>query len=117
MHRAKSVSGTSNKTAFEDRTMFFAIFPPARPHKRARRFAFFVALVAIVGATPVHAQWKPDRTVEIVVGFAAGGGNDKSARVTQRIWKDTNLVDAVVVNKVGGGGALAYTYVSQKVGD
>ena len=49
--------------------MFFAIFPPARPHKRARTFAFFVALVAIVGATPVHAQWKPDRTVEIVVEF------------------------------------------------
>jgi putative tricarboxylic transport membrane protein len=34
-----------------------------------------------------------------------------------KIWQETKLVDAVVTNKVGGGGSLAYTYVSQKTGD
>src|SRR5688572_12139593 len=75
-----------------------------------------IAIAAFVAAA-AHAQWKPDRAVEVVVGFAPGGGNDKSARVMQRIWKDLGLGEAVVVNRVGGGGALAYTYVSQKTGD
>jgi putative tricarboxylic transport membrane protein len=55
--------------------------------------------------------------VEVVVFAAPGGGNDKSARVMHRIWQETKLVDAIITNKVGGGGSLAYTYVSQKTGD
>lgn len=82
---------------------------------RCLRLAF-AAFAALATAT-AHAQWKPDRAVEVVVGFAPGGGNDKSARVMQRIWKELGLGEAVVVNRVGGGGALAYTYVSQKTGD
>ncbi len=89
------------------------------PSIRARAFgiALCTALAVTLPAAPVQAQWKPERAVEVVVGFAPGGGNDKSARILQKIWKETGLVDAVVVNKVGGGGALAYTYVSQKAGD
>lgn len=75
------------------------------------------ALAVTLCVASAQAQWKPDRAVEIVVGFAPGGGNDKSARILQKVWKDTGLVDAVVVNRVGGGGALAYTYVSQKAGE
>src|SRR5688572_10060680 len=80
-------------------------------------FAAVALLAAALSAAPLQAQWKPERAVEVVVGFAPGGGNDKSARVMQRIWKDTTPFDAIVVNKVGGGGAVSYTYVSQKAGD
>lgn len=73
--------------------------------------AFFIALRA------AHAQWKPERTVEVVVFSAAGGGNDKTARVMQKIWSENKMLDAAVNNKVGGGGSLAYSYVSQKAGD
>jgi putative tricarboxylic transport membrane protein len=52
-----------------------------------------------------------------VVFSAPGGGNDKTARVMQKIWSETKLLDAVINNKVGGGGAVAYSYVSHKVGD
>lgn len=75
----------------------------------------FAALLAAVPAA--HAQWKPERTVEVVVFSAPGGGNDKSARVMHKIWTENKMLDAVVTNKVGGGGSLAYTYVSQKTGD
>ena len=95
--------------------MSFALLRDAR--KSFTGIALGAALVASLSGTPVHAQWKPDRAVEVVVGFAPGGGNDKSARIMQKIWKDTNLVDAVIANKVGGGGAVSYTYVSQKTGD
>jgi len=78
-----------------------------------RTFAL-LSFAPIVWAQPA---WKPDRTVDVVVFAAPGGGNDKSARVMHKIWKETNMLDAVITNKVGGGGSLAYTYVSQKTAD
>src|SRR5689334_3754053 len=82
-----------------------------------KRSALTLAGLALISCNVAHAQWKPERTVEIVVFAAPGGGNDKTARVIHRIWQETKMVDAVVTNKVGGGGSLAYTYVSQKTGD
>lgn len=62
--------------------------------------------------------WKPDKTVEYVVGSTPGGGNDKTARTMQRIWQLNKwLENSTVVNKVGGGGAVAYAYVAQRSGD
>src|SRR5688572_22705713 len=75
------------------------------------------ALDLAAAPAPAHAQWKPERPVDIVVGSAPGGGNDKSARVLQKIFKDIGLPEVNVVNRVGGGGAVAYTYVSQKSAD
>ena len=91
----------------------------SRPIYISRRgiIAFTAALSALFAATPAAAQWKPDRPIELIVGSAAGGGNDKSARVMQKIFKDVGLAEVNVVNRVGGGGAVAYTYVSQKTGE
>lgn len=58
--------------------------------------------------------WKPSKVVEIVVGSAAGGGNDKSGRAIQKVLTQENIAEAVVLNKVGGGGGIAYSYVAQK---
>jgi len=78
-----------------------------------------VLMCAAAAVAPCAAQdWKPSRPVEFVVGSGAGGGNDKTARLIQKIWRENNWLDLVnVINKPGGGGALAYTYVSEKTGD
>ena len=71
-------------------------------------------------ATPCAAQtaWKPEKPVEFVVLSAPGGGNDRTARLMQKIWREAKWLENVnVLNKPGGGGALAYTYVSQHAGD
>jgi putative tricarboxylic transport membrane protein len=80
----------------------------------------FLAAVVMMAATPAAAQapWKPDKPVQFVVLSAPGGGNDKTARLMQRIWRESKwLENVVVLNRPGGGGALAYAYVSQQVGD
>jgi len=75
-------------------------------------------IVLTLAAASAYAQWKPEKPVEYVIGFAAGGGNDKTARVMQKIWKESKwLENILVVNKVGGGGALSYTYTNQHPGD
>lgn len=71
-----------------------------------------------VSPTASAQGWQPHKTVEFVVGSAPGGGNDKTARSMQRIWQANKwLENATVVNKVGGGGAIAYQYVAQRAAD
>ena len=66
------------------------------------------------------ADWKPEKTVEIVVNTVAGNGPDRTARVIQGIVQDKKQVDVPVVigNKVGGGGGVvAYSYVNSRPAD
>lgn len=78
--------------------------------------------LALAGASAVcSAQnaWSPQRNVEIVVGSAPGGSNDKTGRQVERILNEKKLVATPisVVNKPGGGSNIAFTYVNQHAGD
>lgn len=77
-----------------------------------------VVACAVLASPAAYPQWKPEKPVEFVVGFAPGGGNDKTARLMQKIWREGKWIENVsVVNKVGGGGAISYAYTSQHPGD
>ena len=81
---------------------------------------FLLSVALIAASTSVLAQaWSPQRNVEIVVGSAPGGSNDKTARQVERILTEKKLVNATltVVNKPGGGSTIAFNYVSQHAGD
>lgn len=74
----------------------------------------------LIAAAGAHAQaWSPQKNVEIVVGSAPGGSNDKTARTVERIVTLNRLTPGTitVVNKPGGGGNIAFTYVQQHAGD
>ena len=59
----------------------------------------------------------PSRTIRIIVGFAAGGGNDVIARVyAQKLSEDLG-VPLIVENKPGAGAILAAEYVSKAAAD
>jgi putative tricarboxylic transport membrane protein len=77
-------------------------------------FAFFHT--AVTAAQPA---WKPVRNVEIIVGVSPGGGVDRTARTLQKILQDRRWleVNSSVLNKPGGGGILAQTYLNQHAGD
>lgn len=78
------------------------------------------AVLMLTFSTAGWAQaWSPQKNVEIVVGSAPGGSNDKTARQVEKILNDKKLVNAslTVVNKPGGGSTIAFNYVSQHAGD
>jgi putative tricarboxylic transport membrane protein len=77
------------------------------------------AALAAASASALAQAWSPQRNVDIVVGSAPGGSNDKTARQVERILNEKKLVSTTlsVVNKPGGGSNIAFTYVSQRPGD
>ncbi len=65
------------------------------------------------------AEWKPSKPVELVVGAGPAGGNDRIARMLQKLIADMGLVSTtvLVVNKPGAGGAVGQTYINSHPND
>lgn len=78
-----------------------------------------LALACVSTVCGAQSAWSPQRNVEIVVGSAPGGSNDKTARQVERILVEKKLVSVplTVVNRPGGGSTIAFNYVSQHAGD
>ncbi len=78
---------------------------------RCGRGAALLLCMAAAAALPVQssAQWKPEKSVELVAMNAPGGGSDRILRLMLRIIIDQKISPAPVnvVNKPGGGGAIA----------
>ena len=82
--------------------------------------AVFAALFPALLAGNVTAQaWKPEKATEMVVINAPGGGSDRIARMMSTVMREKNIIGVPlnVVNKPGGGGNIAYTYLSQRPAD
>jgi putative tricarboxylic transport membrane protein len=83
------------------------------------RLACAAVFLFVVGPEVLLAQTFPSRPLELVVHTSPGGGTDVVARVVAEILVREKLVNQPVnvVNKPGGGGAIAYTYIRSKRGD
>lgn len=80
--------------------------------------AAFAAVLSLIA--PSHAEgWRPDGTVELIVGTGPGSGFDRMARELQRIGQETKILDftTAVVNKPGGNTAAGFVYLNQHPGD
>jgi putative tricarboxylic transport membrane protein len=74
---------------------------------------------ATTAAATAAPTWTPTKASELVVQAAAGGGSDIFARKIADVLTKEKIVSQPinVVNKPGGSGAVAYSYVKQKQGD
>src|SRR5664279_2235204 len=67
-----------------------------------------------------HAQpaWKPEKSVEIIVGTSPGGPQDHMGRMLQKVLQESRLIEVPisVENKPGGGGAVALAFLAQRTG-
>jgi len=80
-----------------------------------------IALVAILAASvgSAWAAWPEDKTIEVVIGFAPGGGTDVMARkllpfVEQRLGGKAKFV---VLNKPGASGEIAFASIARATPD
>jgi len=79
---------------------------------RVSRFAPACAIMAVLAGSgltfaPTYAQeWKPDRPINLIVPWGAGGSTDQVTRVTAPILAEALGVDVVVVNQPGASGAI-----------
>jgi tripartite-type tricarboxylate transporter receptor subunit TctC len=78
------------------------------------------AAVAAVMAQPAGAQGDagyPNKPIRVIVGFAAGGGNDLFARLIQPKLSEYLGQSIIIENKPGAGGRLAVDYVRSQPAD
>lgn len=63
--------------------------------------------------------WRPERSIELVAGTPAGGGQDRPARALIKILESEGLtgVPVKLVNMPGRGGGNAWDYLMQHAGD
>jgi tripartite-type tricarboxylate transporter receptor subunit TctC len=62
------------------------------------------------------AEW-PEKSIEFVIPFGAGGGADIEGRMIAKAMSNVLGQPVVAVNKPGGGGAITYTYVKNSKPD
>ncbi|PSO16952.1 hypothetical protein C7G42_19310 [Bradyrhizobium sp. MOS003] len=76
-------------------------------------------MVVLTASGAAMAAWPEDKPIEVVVGFAAGGGTDVMARkllpfVEKRLGGNARFV---VLNKPGAGGEIAFTAIARAASD
>ena len=66
-----------------------------------------------------HAQWKPTKTVEVIVHTGPGGGSDLLARAIATMMEKEKLlpVRMQVLNRAGGNGAVAAAAIAERKDD
>ena len=77
--------------------------------------ALAIAMVASIPTAHAqgNAQGFPNKTIRIIVPFTPGGSNDVVAREIATGLQDNLKQTAVVENKPGGGGVIAYSFVAK----
>jgi tripartite-type tricarboxylate transporter receptor subunit TctC len=89
----------------------------------SRLIAASICLIAsLLAAAPAAAQQTasdtyPSKPIHLIVGFAAGGGNDIIARIVGQKLQDSLGQTVIVENRVGAGGRLSAEYVAAQPPD
>ena len=64
------------------------------------------AVTAVAMAAPAQAQWQPDKPINIIVPWSAGGSTDQVTRVVAPILEEALGTPVVVVNQPGASGSI-----------
>jgi tripartite-type tricarboxylate transporter receptor subunit TctC len=83
----------------------------------AQNFLIGAAIGILALTAPAKAHEYPARPIHIIVGFAAGGGNDIIARVFGQKLSESLSQPVIIENKPGGGAIVATDYVAKSPPD
>jgi tripartite-type tricarboxylate transporter receptor subunit TctC len=79
--------------------------------------ALALALGAALAPLAAGAQAYPDKPVQYIIPFPAGGESDIAARLQQVVFKQKYGQDMVVVNRAGAGGGLVWAQLNSLPAD
>lgn len=90
-----------------------------KPYLRVLFLMLLIALPAALLPAGQAPSFQPRRTIDVVVHTGPGGGSDLFARAIADMLRKENLMgqQLQVINKPGGGGAVAMSYLVTKKGD
>jgi tripartite-type tricarboxylate transporter receptor subunit TctC len=74
-------------------------------------------VIALAFVSSTFAQGFPNKTIRIIVPFTPGGSNDVVAREIATGLQERLKQTAIVENKPGGGGTIAYSFVAKSPPD
>jgi tripartite-type tricarboxylate transporter receptor subunit TctC len=76
-----------------------------------------LGLAALLAVGRASAAGYPDKPVQYLIPFNAGGESDVAARLQAPLFKAKYGQDMIVINKPGAGGALAWSQLNQQPAD
>ena len=83
-----------------------------------RILSCLLVVLPVLAFAQSPSAWRPERPVEIVIGAAPGGANDRVARAIQRGLQDNKFANTVVaLNKPGAGQTIAFSYLAGHAGN
>jgi len=80
-------------------------------------FRFIACAMTLALAGAVHAAGYPDKPVQYIIPFPAGGESDIAARLQQQTFSQKFKQEMVVINRAGGGGALVWQQINSLPAD
>src|SRR5688572_18009081 len=88
-------------------------------HFRSAIACGILGTCAALAVAPVAAQPYPSKQIEVTVHTSAGSGGDIVSRAVAEVVRRDKLLPQplMVVNRVGGSGALAFNYFRKQKGD
>ena len=89
---------------------------PNRLRRTIVKTAAAVAVIGLASTAPALAEY-PEKPIEFIIPFGAGGGADIEGRLLATEMGKILGVNFVPINKVGGGGAVTYTYIKNAAPD
>src|SRR3954454_17724094 len=84
-----------------------------------KKFLALLAAFAVAACGSAFAAWPEDKPIEVVIGFAPGGGTEVMARKLLPFVKKRldGKAKFVVLNKPGAGGEIAFTQIARAAPD
>lgn len=76
-------------------------------------FGLVTSVLVAVSGSAFAADWKPDGTLKMQIGFGAGGSTDTMGRVLAKVMEEQTGWNIIAENKTGGGGVAMFTGIAK----
>lgn len=82
-----------------------------------KTIAAIATAATVMLAGMAHADWAPNGTLKLQIGFGAGGSTDTIGRIVAKVMKEQTGWNVIAENKPGGGGVAMFAGIANRPAD